>query len=68
METQGILKYIKDYLGTDSNMEVQDIKELIDGSLNVTVKSDNPDFDGKCYYINWQELYEILGFNGNNEE
>lgn len=59
METQGILKYIKDYLGTDSDMEVQEIKELIDGSLNVTVKSDDPEFDGECYYIHWEKVYEI---------
>ena len=40
-------------------MKVQNISELIDGSLNVTVSSDDPELDGKCYYIHWEKFYKI---------
>lgn len=62
-----ISEYIKNYLNTKDKIEVQEMKELIDGSLNVTISSDNPEFDGKCYYINWVEVYELNKKYYNNE-
>lgn len=56
---EGIIEFIKEQIGTDSEMKVQNISELIDGSLNVTVSSDDPELDGKCYYIHWEKFYKI---------
>lgn len=52
-----VKEYLKGYLGTE--IEVEEIKELLDGSLNVTVKSIDPEIDGRCYYIHFDKLYEL---------
>jgi len=56
---EGIVEFIKEQIGIDSEMKVQNISELIDGSLNVTVNSDDPELDDKCYYIYWENFYKI---------
>lgn len=56
-ENKHITNYLEVFLNTE--IEIEEIKELIDGSLNITVKSKNHEIDGKCYYIHWDKLYEI---------
>ena len=56
-ENKRITNYLEVVLNAE--IEIEEIKELIDGSLNITVKSKNPEIDGKCYYIHWDKLYEI---------
>ena len=52
-----VTEYLKGYLGAE--IEVEKISELLDGSLNVTVKSVDPELDGSCYYIHFDKLYEL---------
>lgn len=56
-ENKQITNYLEGVLNAE--IEIEEIKELIDGSLNITVKSKNPEIDGKCCYIHWDKLYEI---------
>ena len=58
-----ILKYLKECLNIESEIEIDKIYEIMDGSLNVTIKSENPELDGKCYYINWGKLYKIYEYD-----
>ena len=52
-----VTEYLKGYLGAE--IEVEKISELLDGSLNVTVSSEEPEYDGMCYYIHFDKLYEL---------